>query len=242
MATTIATIIADARTVLLELTARYWTDAELLSIANDGIKDLWKNVIDLYKDHIVTTDITSMSLPANTADVAGVPTDLFRVLNLEPRIVGPSSTNPGLVFKYRDLTHPDFVQARASGAISPRFAVIWYAVINAGAPVGAPTIRCAPKVTSAVNLTVEYNPVIANKASGDNNPIPGESDKALKHYIIAFARSKERPARDPDPEHLSIYATEARKINIALAGPRSIQEPDVVDSFMQDGAGAYGEW
>lgn len=225
MATALSTIIADARLVLLEATARFWTDAELLSIAIDGVKDLWKKVIDLEKDHFVTIDETNLNIVASTVAIAGVPTDCFRIRVLRPRTL--NSDNPGLIFKPRELTHPDFVQAEASAAVEARNRVVFYALINAGAPVGAPAIHIAPTLSTAVLLTCKYIPTIGTLTAGSNNPIPGESDKALKHYIIAFARAKERPARDPDPEHISIYATEARNLLTALT-PRSEQEPETV--------------
>lgn len=243
MATTLSTILANARTTLLESSASFWSDAELLVHANNGIKDLWSSIIDLYQDHIVTIDETNMSIAASTQTITGVPTDLFRVLMIQPRTLGQNSSNPGLIFQPRTLTHRDFVQAQASPAIPPRNTVIYYCVINAGAPVAAPSIRIAPTLTDAVSLSVWYNPTIATKIAADDNPIPGESDKALEHYIVAFARAKEREDRSPDPEHLSIYATEKRKILSALT-PRSVQEPEVVEGFWQDewGSGGLAEY
>jgi len=247
MATLISTIVARARLDLLEITPRFWTNAELLQHATDGCKDLWKSIIDLYQDHIVTMDATNVTLAASSDALAGVPTDVFRVVNLQPRIVGPSSTNPGLVFKQATLTSPQFVQARAMRAIAPRYGVVWYAIINAGAPVGAPSIQVAPQVTAAVNLALWYNPVVPNRTDGADpavltaiNPIPGEADKALEAYIVAFARSREKEDRAPDAEWLSIYATEKRNLLVALT-PRSIQEPETVASFMEWPDGMSGD-
>jgi hypothetical protein len=233
MSTLLSTCITNARTTLLESSARLWSDAELLVLANNAIKDLWAAVIDLYQDHIVTIDETNMSIAASANTITGVPADLFRIVMIQPRTLGALSSNPGLVFQPRNLLHPDFVQAQATSPVPPRNTTIFYAVINAGAPVGAPTIRIAPMPSSAVNLSVWYNPVIAAKIASDANPIPGESDTAITEYIIAFARAKEKEDRAPDAEHLSIYATEKRKILIALT-PRSVQEPEVVEAFFQD--------
>lgn len=241
MATLLSTIITQARKPLLEATAFFWTDAELLELANDGIKELWKGVIDLYKDHIVTIDETNISAVANTRALSGVPTDLFKIRYIEPRTLGASSSNMGLIFKPRDITHPDFVAARASRSVNPRGSVIFYAVLNAGAPVGAPAIHIAPMVSSAVLLTVGYVPTIAAKLSSEANPIPGESDKAVMAYVVAHARAKEREDRSPDPEWISIYATEKRNILTALT-PRSEQEPETVVGMFEpagDGIGDY---
>lgn len=243
MSTPISTLITNARGPLLEDTARFWPDAELLGHANKAIKDLWKATIDLYQDHIVTIDTTTMSLAAGTAagktNLTGVPTDLFRIQMIQPRVLGSTSSAPGLIFQPRTLRHPDFVQAQAMAPITPRYQVLYYCVINAGAPVGAPTIVVAPTIASAVSLEVWYNPVIADKIASDANPIPGESDKAIEAYIVAFARAREREDRAPDPEWLSIYATEKRNLLTVLT-PRSDQEPEVVEAFFQDTAGGFG--
>jgi len=239
MATPISTIIAAARVTLLETTARFWTDAELLEICVDGCKDLWKKIIDLGFDHFVTIDETNVSMAASTVALSGVPADLFRIRTIEPRTLNAS--NPGLIFKPRSLTHPDFVQAKVLSAVEPRTRVIYYAVVNAGAPVGAPSIRCAPTVSAAVPLAVAYIPVLGTLTAVSNNPIPGESDKALKHYTIAFARAKQRADRAPDPEHISIYATEARNLLIALT-PRSEQEPETVVGLFEGPGSASGDY
>lgn len=231
MATLLQDIIDDARLVLLEdapaAADSFWSDAELLSIINGGVRDLWKKIMDLYQDHFVTDDVTNVAAAASTAALTGVPSDVFRIVALQPRTIGSSSSNRGLIFKPRSLTHPDFVQAEAAPAADPQNRVIYYAVVNAGAPVAAPSILIAPTLSSAVNLRLKYIPTIGTLTLASTNPIPGESDLALKHWVIAFARAKEREDRAPDPEHLSIYATEARNLLIALT-PRSVQEPEYV--------------
>lgn len=239
MATTLQTIIDNARTTLNETTAALWSDAELLVHANAAIKDLWRSIIDLYQDHVVTIDATNMSITANSSTITGVPTDLFRIVEISPRVL--NSTNSGLVFKPRTLTSPDYVQAKALPAIDPVSAVVYYVVINAGAPVGAPAIRIAPQLGSAVNLTVTYNPVIPAKALGDSNPIPGESDAAIRAYVIAWARARETADRLPDPGYISIYATEKANCIVALT-PRSVQEPEYVQGMWEPPAsGASGD-
>lgn len=242
MATLIQTIVTAARRNFLlepaEVTDGYWTDQELLAHAVNGIKDLQKKIIDLYADHFVTLDTTNLSAVANTQALSGVPSDLLRVKTIQPRVLGPMATNRGLIFKYRQLTHPDFVQSEAMPAVDPNNRVIYYAVINAGAPVAAPSILIAPTLSAAVPLTLKYVPTIGTLTLADNNPIPGESDRAIEAYIAAFARAKEREDRSPDTEALSIYATEARSLLIALT-PRSEQEPEyVVGMFEHEYGGA----
>jgi hypothetical protein len=227
MATLLSTIITSARKPLLEATASFWTDAELLEHAVAGVKDLWKKIIDLGKDHFVTIDETNVAAAANTSALTGVPTDVFRVIALQPRVLGANSSNRGLIFKPRELNHPDYVINEARAPVDPMNRVVYYATVNAGAPVGAPSIRLSPPLSSAVLLTLKYIPSIGALTAASNNPIPGEADKAIEAYTVAFARAKEREDRSPDPEWLSIYATEARNLLTALT-PRSIQEPEYV--------------
>lgn len=238
MATSISSLVASARTAILETSASYWSDAELLELAANGIRDLWKKVIDLHKDHFVTLDETNVAAVASAAALTGVPADVFRIVALQPRTLGVSSANRGLVFKPRELNHPDWVQSESSDAVDPANRVIYYAVINAGAPVAAPAIHLAPRLTKNTLLTLKYIPTLGTLVAGSTNPIPGESDVAIIHYIIAFARGREREDRAPDPEHLSIYATEARNLCTVLT-PRSVQEPEyVVGMWEHDDAGA----
>lgn len=231
MATLISDIITQVRRPLNEPTARYWSDAELIEIANRGIKDLWRRINDLYMDYFVTVDATNVTLAANSSTLTGVPSDVFRIVSIEPRVLGSSSSNPGLIFKPRSYQDPQMVQARAASAREPKNNVIFYTVQNAGAPVGAPTIRIAPQVSSAVNLTLVYNQVLAAVVAGSNNPIPGESDNALIAWIVAYALAKQRDDGAPDPEWLAIYGTEKTNLVQQLT-PRQIQEPQVADSFL----------
>ncbi|HUU46382.1 MAG TPA: hypothetical protein VM118_11685 [Acidobacteriota bacterium] len=238
MATLISTLVGSARTTLIESSASFWSDDELLRLASGGIRDLWKKVIDLNKDHFVTIYETNVAAAASTAALTGVPSDVFRVVALQPRTLGATSANRGLIFKPRELNHPDWVQSEASAAVTPSNRVVYYAIINAGAPVAAPEIHLSPQLASALDLTLKYIPTLGTLTLGSTNPIPGESDVAIKHYIIAFARAKEREDRAPDPEHLSIYATEARNLLTVLT-PRSVQEPEfVVGMWEHDSAGS----
>lgn len=235
MPTLLSTIRTNVRLNLNEPTATFWTDAELLDLMIDGIKELWRSILDLYQDHLVTIDETNVTLPASTSALAGVPADVFRIVNIQPRVLGASNPSQGLVFKPATLIDPRFIQAQTQPPVSPRNRVIYYAVVNAGAPVGAPTIRVAPQVSSTVDLALWYNPTLPTLTAASNNPIPGESDRAVMAYAIAWARAKEKGDRAPDAEYISIYATEKRNLLTALT-PRSVQEVQTVDALfeMQD--------
>ena len=233
MATLLSSLITQARRHLNETSAVFWSDQELADIANQGMRDLWRRINDLYQHHFVTFDTTNVSLAANSSSLTGVPTDVHRVVSIEPRTLGSSSTTPSLIFKPADFNDPRFVTARARGPVTPRSTVIFYDVMNAGAPVGAPTIRVAPQVSSAVDLTLVYNHTLATIGTGDDNPIPGESDNALIAWIIAYGRAKEREDRAPDPEWLAVYATDKAALCRELT-PRQIQETEVAE-------GVFGE-
>jgi hypothetical protein len=232
MATLLSAIETQARRVLQETTASFWSSAELIDIMNDGIKDLWGATVDLHQEHFLTNDITNVSISASTGQLSGVPTDVFRVHLIEPKVTAPSGAYNGLVFLPRDYNSPDFIAARTLGDVDPgQDQGICYCVTQAGAPVGAPTVLIAPTLSSAIaagSLRFVYVPTLAAKVAGDSNPIPGESDNALKAWTVAYALAKDREDRSPDPNWLAIYGTEKANILTRLT-PRQTQEPEFVE-------------
>lgn len=234
MATALSSLETQVRRHLNEATASFWSSAELIDLLNKGIKDLWRAILDLHQEHFFTRDATNVSLAAASATtLTGVPSDLFRVILIEPRDLSDTSSNVGLQFTPKDYNHPDFIAARSMSAVSPSQREVFYAVSGAGSPVAAPTIYTAPKLDAAVNLTLVYIPSVADKVAANDNPIPGESDLALIAWTVAYARAKEREDRMPDAEWLSIYSTEKASILTALT-PRSDQEPDVVEGLFEE--------
>ena len=236
MATALSTIRDKARKTLLETTAGFWTEAELLEHLQDGIRDLWGSIVDLHQEHYFTVDATNVSQAANTATLTGIPTDVFRVLLIEPRDISASASGRNLQYIPRDYNSVEFIAARSLPDQDPTAGpTICYAVTQAGAPVGAPTIYVAPELTSALNLRFVYIPIIpaaAYAAATNTNPIPGESDNALFAWTVAYARAKERDDRSPDPNWLAVYGTEKQNILTRLT-PRQEQEPEYVSGMFE---------
>jgi hypothetical protein len=222
MATLLSAIETQARRHLVESTASFWSSAELVDIINKGIKDLWRDIVDLKQEHYLTVDNTNVSLAASTSTLTGVPTDVHKVYLIEPRDVSNTSTSRNLIFKPLDYNHVVFQGARTANAIDPTNAVIYYAVTGTGTPVAAPTIYVAPQVSS-----------LADKTAADNVPIPGEADNAVIAWTVAFARAKERDDRSPDPSWLAIYATEKQHLLESL-GLRQYQEAQIVDAMFEE--------
>jgi hypothetical protein len=232
MATSISDLLTMVRRQLLETTARFWTDAELIDLMNLGVHDLWGSINDEYQGHFVTLDTTHVRMPASGSQLDGVPPDVFRVELLEPRDLTSQSANLGLIFQPRDYRHPDFVSARANDAVDPSNTTIFYALFNEGAPVNAPTIRVAPRINAAINLTLLYVPTLPKITSSGTNPVPGESDAALVAWTIAWARAKETEERAPDAAWLTIYKTEKQNLLVRLT-PRQTQDPETADAIFQ---------
>lgn len=231
MATLLSSIETQARTYLLETTASFWSSAELIDIVNKGIQDLWGAFIDLHQEHFLTIDETLVTMAANTSTLTGVPADVFRVHIIEPRDTTQSSSSRSVLFVPRDFNSDEFIHARTLPAQDPSNAlVIYYTLIGAGSPIAAPTIRVAPKLSSAINLLLAYIPGPTVLTSAGTNPIAGESDQALIAWCVAHARAKEREDRSPDPNWLAIYQTEKQNL-LTRATPRQSQEPDVVGDF-----------
>ena len=218
----------------------FWTDAELLTYILEGAKDLWRALLDLHQEHFMTVDATNVSLAASTATITGTPADTLRVLSIEPRDLSVATgTGRYILFQPADYQSPEFVAARSRDDIDPNEGgIIYYAVAGAGSPVAAPTIYVAPEISSALNLRLVYIPTLSSSlAAASNNPIPGESDLALKAWCIAYAKAKERDDGSPDPNWLAIYATEKQSL-LTVSTPRQEQEPRVVrgvfDAFYGD--------
>jgi hypothetical protein len=232
MATLLSAIETQARRHLNESTASFWSSAELIDIVNQGITDMWGAILDLYQEHYLTVDTTNVTYTAEAEVLANVPTDVFRVFLIEPKDTTTSGTLRNLQFVPRDYNSPEFIAARSLTAQdSTQPTVVYYAISGAGAPTGAPTVHIAPKLTTAIAagaLRFVYNPTLAAKTSGSDNPIPGGSDNALIAWMVAFARAKEREDKSPDPNWLATYANEKRNILTRLT-PRQSQEPKFVE-------------
>ena len=235
MATLLSSIETQVRRHLDESTASFWSSAELVDIMNAGIRDLWRDIVDLKEEHFLTIDTTNVTLAADTATLTGVPADVHKVYLIEALDTSDSSDNYGLIFKPLDYNSVNFQSARSQSDISPRGAVIYYAVTGAGAPTGSSStvIYVAPQVSTAVSLRFCYVPVLAAKTTSDNVPIPGEADNALIAWTIAYARAKEREDRAPDGNWLGIYSTEKQHLMQSL-GVRQLQEPKYVHGMFEE--------
>ena len=237
MATLLSAIRSRVRTQLQESSAGFWSEAELGDHVIAGCKDMWGAIADLHQLHNFTVDTTNVSMAAATATLTGTPSDLFRVIRIEPRDLSESASGRETKFVPRDYQSQEFCEARGLPNQDPNNGpIIYYTVSQAGAPVAAPTIHVAPKLSSALNLSLAYIPTLADSAfndfSSDNNPIPGESDNAIFAYAMAFAIAKEREDNSPDPNWLAIYGTEKQNILVRLT-PRQEQEPEYVEGFLE---------
>jgi hypothetical protein len=236
MATLISTIVARARVRMIETTASFWTDAELLDHARNGVHDLWGAILDLHQEHFLTIDETNVTLATSATTLTGVPSTLFRLHTIEVKNATSSSTVQGLTFVPRDYNHPDFTAARGQTAQDPNNLTVFFALIGAGAPVAAPTVCVAPLVTLSASLLlrVAYVPTIAITAAGDTNPIPGESDFAIENWILAHALGKQSEGGlVPNPEFLALYATDKKNLLVRLT-PRQTVEADYVEAFLEE--------
>ena len=229
MATLISEIETKVRLRLEEPTAKFWSSAELVGIIADGIRDLWRDIVDLKQEHFITIS-TNVALAASTATLSSVPTDVHKIVMITPLDVTDDSANVDLVFRPADYNSDDFQNALSMDAVDPNNNVIYYAITGSGGPVAAPTIFIAPQVTSALTLKFAYVPVLAPMVAASTVPIPGEVDNALVAWTVAYARAKEREDRAPDPGWLGIYATEKAHIVKSL-GVRQYQEPVKADAF-----------
>lgn len=233
MATTISTIETLARQRLIETTARFWTSSELTDIIAAGVRDLWRDIVDLKGEHYLTINNTDVTFQASSSTLQGVPADVHKIYLLEALDGGDTGSNTGLTFTPLDYNHKFFQAARAMAAVDPANTTLYYAITSQGAPVGAPIIRVAPQVTTAVSVSFCYVPTLGLLTTNSVVPVPGEADNALVAWCVAFARAKEREDRSPDANWLAVYATEKQHLLQSL-GIRQYQEPTYVDAIFEE--------
>ncbi len=238
-ATLVTSLLTQVRRQLVETTARYWSDAELTDILKLGAMDLWGAILDLHQDHYFAVQESEgaegVRLEASSSQLVNVPDDCFRVMLIEPL---RTNLDPwgGLSCSFvpKKYNHPDFITARSWGNEESALTagIIYYDVTGPGAPISAPIIRIAPRISTTIKLRMAYYPMLE---VNDINPIPGGSDNALKAWTIAYANAKEGPqgARIPDAGWLAVYATEKQTILTRMT-PRQEQEADVVDGLFSN--------
>lgn len=221
-------ILGAVRVNLIETTANFWTDAELLVHVNRGVRDLWRAISNQQQDYFFTTS-PAPTLAASGTTVTGVPSDVSIVIGLEPLL---QSSYPSMNFFPKRYTHPDMIAARGLDALDPASAEkMFYAITGAGGPVAAPTIYVAPKLTTAIGIRLTYVPTIPVLVGATTNPIPGESDQALIAWTTAHALGKQTN-QQPDASWLAIYKAEKDNILLFVA-PRQQDEPDVADAMFE---------
>jgi hypothetical protein len=235
MATTLQSLITQVRSQLVapisgDNADEFWTDAEILAYLNNGIKDLWKKINDLYQHHFLTIDTTNVSTVAGSDLLTGVPANMAILRGIGPR---SQASWPFMKFEYRSFDHKDFIAAQAQGTLDASQArLVYFYISQAGAPVAAPEIHIAPVLNAAVPLMLGYAQTLPLYTASDNNPIPMESDQALIDWGIAYARAKEREDRLPDPGMITLYATEKANLMVACT-PRQTQDDEVAEGMFE---------
>jgi len=231
MATALSALVTIVRAHLNEPTASFWSDAELVSLVNLGIKDLWRALNDNFQDYFLTNDATNVSMVASALTLTGVPADVAVIRGIEPR---DPAAYPNIRFESRNYMHALFQQARASqsGMDPSQGGTIYFWTTGAGAPVAAPTVYVAPTLTTTLLLRLVYAPTLVLKTASDANPIPFESDQALIAWTVAFALAKRKENQTPDAEWMSIYATEKSHI-LTAATPRQTQDEEVAEGLFE---------
>jgi hypothetical protein len=239
MATTLTQLETIVRRDLKEASASFWSSAEIVQHFNNGFQNLWGSIIDLFEEHYITVDETNVSLAADGTQLTGVPTDTFRVHLIEPRDTTSAGTAPNTIFTPKEFNGVDFARARALSAQNIGAGLeIFYQVTGPGFPVSTPVVRTAPKISTALNLRFVYVPGIAVKVAADDNPIPGESDRAVHAYAMAFALAKEQDDKMPHPGWLKVYDVEKQAMLQRLT-PRQTQDVLVVEDFFGANEGGY---
>lgn len=231
MATLLSAIVVIARDRLNEPVPRFWSNAELLRYANRGIRDMHRQLGATHQNyfHEISTLVTH---PASGTQLTGVPSNVTVIHGLEPSDL---AANSSLFYRRADYNSADFQAARSVAAQDvAQGGVILYAPTSAGGPVAAPVIYVAPLISAARTLRLTFMPTVgAELVATDPNPIPGESDNALVHWIVSYARGRQTGKQQPDDVELTLYQRELDRIMQAIT-PRDDSEPEVVEAMFGD--------
>jgi hypothetical protein len=232
MATLMSAVIVMARDRLNEPVPRFWSNAELLRYANRGIRDMHRQLGANHQDYFHAINVEVVH-PANGTQLTGVPTNVTVINGIEPADLTAAGRH--VVYVRRDYNGDDFQAARSRSAVDPSNAgVILYAPTQAGGPVAAPVIHVAPMISAAITLRLTYRPTVgAELVATDPNPIPGESDNALQHWIVAYAKGRQTDKQRPDASELEMYQAEVSKI-LASITPRDVSAPEVVEAMFEE--------
>lgn len=228
-------LITQVRNRLIEPIPKFWTDQELVDIMNNGVKDLWRDIVDLKQEHFLKVN-NSVFLAPSTGQLSNLPSDIHKIYLIEPLDSSDDGPNPGLYFMPEDYNSEKFRFARSRPAMDPTNDNVYWDIHGAGAPdFTTPIIRIAPQVTSTVYISFVYVPTLPALTTDASsvNPVPGESDECLITWTLAFARAKERDDRSPDPSWLSIYSTNKQHLLQSL-GLRQYMEPTYVNAEFEE--------
>src|SRR5712692_9240635 len=86
------------QTPLIESSAKFWSSQELTDIIIAGIKDLWRDIVDLKQEHYLTLNNTDVYQDIGAIQLSGVPADVHKIYMIEPKDVTSTSNDVGLQY------------------------------------------------------------------------------------------------------------------------------------------------
>lgn len=237
MPTQLSEIERQVRDRLDEPVPRHWSSQEMIDIINLGIKDLWREIVNLKGEHFLVINTEDVWLRRGEDQLSNVPTNVHKIYLIEPVDIRFTQSRPGsrVAFRPADYNHDDFVKARAydSFPIEENGGTVLYCITGQGGPVSTLKILTAPRISNDLQVRFSYVPTLAPLVGSNFIPIPGEADNTLIAWTIAYARAKEREDRSPDPAWLMAYDKEKDALINSL-GLRQYQEEQVADAIFQD--------
>src|SRR4029077_14599534 len=89
----------------------FWTDDELLAHTIAGARDLWRAIVDLHEEHYLKIDTTNVFYRERSDRLSGVPTDVLRIMAIQPRDTPSRSLQRVWRFLPRKYTSTEFLNA-----------------------------------------------------------------------------------------------------------------------------------
>lgn len=221
MAESLATITTLVRDNLDELSAAYWSDAEIQRKIIHRNRRLWSKIIAIRDDWFKSATPATITVPGDGTIRFNLPADFFRVCNIRTTTSGRQY----IQWKWKSCKDPNFIANMGSDNPSATPDIIYYDVE------GVSSIVCSPYLTIALTATMDYYTIPTDPSSTFQLP------DACLDYVVAGATAD---CLSKGPVGLINYwqneAMEAWKEMLVLLGaPRSGQNADHALSMFESG-------
>lgn len=222
MADTLTTLTTVVRDNIDELSASYWSDAEIQRKIVRRYRQLWSRIIALRDDWFKSTIPATISILADGTLKYTLPADFFRVCSIRTT----TSQLQYIAWEWKSCKDPWFIRNQGSDQPVGNPEVMYYDIE------GVNSLVVSPYPTVALTASMEYYTIPTDPSSGSSTfQVPD----ACLDYIVA-ASTADCLAKGP-VGLLSYWQNEQMEcwkvLMVLLAAPRSGQNTDHAISLFE---------